>query len=136
MKYQDGNRGKIQYRNYASQIIDFSGIRIGNITPTDIDGLIEFKNRAFVLLEYKRRGGQLPHGQKLALTRMVDRLTKGGSSAILLVCVHDTNAPCDIDGANAIVESAYMNEKWFKGRQHTVIREIEGYLEWLERFEV
>lgn len=35
MNYTDDNRGAIQFRERRKQIIDFSGLRVGNITPTD-----------------------------------------------------------------------------------------------------
>jgi len=41
MLYTDDNRGTIQNRERARQIIDFHGLRIRNITPTDIDGFIK-----------------------------------------------------------------------------------------------
>jgi len=40
-------RGKIEHRDRARQIRDFSNLRYGNITPTDIDGLIEYQNKCF-----------------------------------------------------------------------------------------
>jgi hypothetical protein len=62
MNYDSLNRGKIQYRERARQIIDFSGIRYDNITPTDIDGFFEKADKAFVFYEYKLEGCEMPHG--------------------------------------------------------------------------
>ena len=93
MLYNDETRGIIQNPERARQIIDFSGIRFKNITPTDIDGLIEYKNIAYVLMEFKHREAEMPHGQSLALTRMVDDFDRQGKYATLLVCEHYVDDP-------------------------------------------
>ena len=36
----DLDRGKIRNRECAGQLKDFSGLRFGKITPTDIDGFV------------------------------------------------------------------------------------------------
>jgi len=48
-------RGVIKYRGRARQIIDFRGLTYGNITPTDIDGLIEYKDKCILLIEIKHQ---------------------------------------------------------------------------------
>lgn len=48
MNYTNENRGKIQNEEFARRIIDFSGMRYGNITPTDIDGVIEYHDTRVV----------------------------------------------------------------------------------------
>lgn len=70
MNYNE--RGKIENRNRARQIIDFSGLQYGKITPTDIDGLIEYHDKAILLLEFKYADAEMPRGQKVALERMCD----------------------------------------------------------------
>ena len=44
-------RGVIRNRQFAQQLRDFSGLRFGKITPTDIDGFMDFGDRLFVVLE-------------------------------------------------------------------------------------
>ena len=44
-------RGVITNRARARQIRDFSGLQIGTITPTDLDGLIEFHDECFIFCE-------------------------------------------------------------------------------------
>ena len=38
-------RGATTYKERAKQGRDFTGLRYGNITPTDIDGLIEYHGK-------------------------------------------------------------------------------------------
>ena len=133
--YTDDNRGKIHNRERGRQIIDFSGIRYGNITPTDIDGFFEKENRIFVFYEYKLPNADMPRGQELALTRVVDGLSAAGKSAVLFLCRHDTYAPeVDIKADEAIVEKLYWNKRWHKGRGLTVKEQTDRFMRWAESF--
>lgn len=110
MTYTDTNRGTIQFRNRRKQIIDFSGLRCDNITPTDCDGIIEYKNKAYVLFEIKYRNAEVPRGQFLALTRMVDDYKRANKYAILIIAEHNVDdAEQDIDAANCKIR------KWYDG---------------------
>ena len=71
MLYDDDNRGSIQFPDRARQLIDFSGLRYNKITPTDIDGFIEYHDEAIVFMEFKYGNAELPYGQKLALERLL-----------------------------------------------------------------
>ena len=81
--FMDELRGFIRNRAFAQQIRDFSGMRFGNITPTDIDGFIEYKNRGFVVIESKFGQSKLQGGQRLAFERLIDAL--GATKPSLLV---------------------------------------------------
>ena len=48
---------------------------------TDIDGLIEYHDSEYILLEVKHKDARVPYGQRLAIQRMVDDFTKAGTSA-------------------------------------------------------
>lgn len=65
-------RGVIRNREYAKQLKDFSGLRYGKITPTDIDGFLDFGDQLFVVVEGKHAGSAIQTGQRLALERLVD----------------------------------------------------------------
>lgn len=123
MEYE--TRGKIQFRDRAKQIIDFSGIRYQQITPTDIDGLIEYHDIAFLVYEYKLEGAKMPYGQELALTRLVDGLQKSGKMAALLLCEHDVRDPNDdIDAANAKVIKIYYCKNWYSDMKRRTVKEV------------
>ena len=63
MVYTDENRGKIQFRARKKQILDFSNLRLKyRITPTDMDGLIEYRNRIRFFIEMKYRNAVPSHG--------------------------------------------------------------------------
>jgi hypothetical protein len=105
----DTERGKIYNRRRASQIRDFSGLRFGSITPTDVDGLIEYRNQLFILMETKRRGVDLPRGQKLAFERLIDAIR---TPAVLFVSEHEYEG--DIDMAQTTVTKAYFRGRWHR----------------------
>jgi len=125
----DENRGKIRNRQFAQQIRDFSGLRYGKITPTDIDGFMDFGDKVFIFIEAKHGDAALPYGQRLALQRLCDAGTKAGKQSIVLVGSHNT--PDDIDFANTPVTQIYFEGKWRKTQNPQTIRSaIDGFLAW------
>ena len=55
------------------QLIDFKGLDIdGYIYPTDIDGMIEYKDSEYIIFEIKYGDDVMPLGQRLALLRKSD----------------------------------------------------------------
>lgn len=131
MNYTSGNRGRIQLRDRARQIVDFSGLRYGKITPTDLDGLIEFQNKAFILYEYKYQNADMPPGQKLALTRLIDCLNLSKPS-VLFLCRHEiADCESDIPGARIIVAKRYYRGKWRDGDGRTAREYTDTFLDWV-----
>lgn len=108
MNTNDG-RGKIKHIERAQQINNFEQLRYGNITPTDIDGLIEYKNKAYVIFEIKYQEARAPYGQKLAMERFVDDVTSNRKQAVAFICehqVHNTNN--SVNAAECMVRELYM----------------------------
>ena len=132
MLYTDSNRGTIQNRERARQIIDFHGLKIRNITPTDIDGFIEYQDKALIFLEFKYLDADLPYGQQLALVRLIDNIDKAGKEAVLFVFEHNTT-DCDKDviAENAIVRSFYYKKRWYIGLGKTVKEKIISFLNFI-----
>lgn len=58
------------------------------ITPTDIDGVLDFGGKLFVFIEAKLTGAALPRGQELALERLTDAYEETGRNAACIVCEH------------------------------------------------
>ena len=69
--------GLIRSSKQVKQAIDFSGVQNGVIHPSDVDAVLEFGNKALILMEVKRRGNMIPTGQRLMLERIVDRWDRG-----------------------------------------------------------
>lgn len=105
----DVNRGKIRNVRYAEQIIDFSGLRFGNITPTNIDGYMDFWGKAHVFFEAKHLGSIPPIGQKLAFERVADPLAP---FSIYIIAEHDSPFHEQINAAETIVSTVRFLRKW------------------------
>lgn len=90
-------KSKIHNPKRMKQLVDFSGLELDSgIYPTDIDGLIEYHNSEYIIIEVKHGNADVPYGQKLALRRMVDDFTRAGKRAMAVVCEHrvdDVNKP-------------------------------------------
>lgn len=131
MIYQSENRGIIQNRERARQIIDFSGIRYGNITPTDIDGFFERANEAFVFYELKFKDNEMPYGQKVALQRLVDATRTANKKAVLFLCSHNQEDPQkDVNASNAVVTKIYFNGEWRNGDGRTLKQYSDSFMKW------
>lgn len=75
-------KSKILNPSRMKQLIDFAGLELdGGIYPTDIDGLIEYHDSEYILIEVKHSNARLPTGQRIAMQRMVDDFTKAGKQA-------------------------------------------------------
>ena len=106
-------RGVIHNRERAKQLRDYSGLLFGNITPTDIDGIIEYHGKGYIIIEVKWRGMPLSYGQRLALERLTDDLERGHKPTICLVAEHIINSPEeDIPVAGTLVTEYRYKGKW------------------------
>lgn len=133
MDYSENNRGQIQFRERSRQIIDFGGLQYGNITPTDIDGLIEYKNKAYAIIEMKYGNAEMPKGQKLAIERMVDDLSSKGKLATAFLCEHDVaNTNEDIIASKTIVRSCYYNGYWRNDGKRTLKARLDSFVHFAE----
>ena len=127
-------RGDIVYRERAKQLRSFSGLRFGNITPTDIDGLIEYKNKAYAIMETKMDGVEIPFGQMLALERMCDDLSKI-KPTILIISRHFEPPEIDIDMASCEVEKYKFQKVWKVCENHTVKSLLDLFFAQVDRTE-
>lgn len=83
-------RGKIRNKDFKRQIFDMSGLQFGKITPTDIDGFMDFGNKLFVFFESKHGSSKMSYGQRLALERLVDAChSPPQRTAVCFVLSHD-----------------------------------------------
>lgn len=120
-------QSRINNPNRMKQLIDFKELDVdGYIYPTDIDGLIEYKDSEYIIFEVKFGDAEVPFGQKLALQRMVDDFTKVGKQAIVMICEHtvwDTNKPV-VAAWCKVREVYYGNEKkWRATANEITVRE-------------
>ena len=103
----------IRNDTFLQQIKDFSGLKFDSISPTDIDGFLDFGNKLFVFIETKFGDSQLQYGQRLALERLCDATHNPPSrNSIVLITRHDTQAGEKIDLAESVVLQYRFDKKW------------------------
>lgn len=108
-------RGKINHVGRRQQIIDFSQLRYGNKTPTDVEGYLDFGNKATILFEMKLEGSPFPDGQRLALERLVDDIGSR-KPALLIVADHAVyDIEQQIPAHVCLVREFRYRNKWYKG---------------------
>lgn len=123
---QTATRGVIRNRQFASQLRLFEGLRWGNITPTDIDGFIDFGGNAYVFIETKYAGSDLPAGQRIALEHVTDLINATGTPCVALVAAHTSDG--DIRVAQCQVVEYRFRGKWNTPPQPmTVFEAVEGF---------
>lgn len=128
----DINRDKVKNESAFKQKLLFVKLeRRCKITPTDVDGLIDYNGNAFLFLEAKKENGIMSYGQSLAYENLIHVLQKGGAPSICVLFRHDTPSNKNIITYNKIVDSIYLFDeeyddwRWKKpDRQITVLEAI------------
>jgi len=129
-------RGLIRNPRRAQQINDFSGLRYGNITPTDIDGLIEYQNEAYIFFEIKYMDTPILYGQKLALERLVCDIAKKKKIAIAIIAEHNIhNTDVSVPVAECRIREYYTihDKEWKQPKKDTTLKQMVDKI--IERIE-
>ena len=110
----------IKFPERNSQIIDFAGLnRRRGITPTDIDGFIDYGGNAFVYFDAKIDGVPVSKGQRMAYR-------KAGNRAVAFIFRHNTPHEESVIASEGIVDEIYTTSGWEKRKdRQTVIELIE-----------
>lgn len=105
-------RGVIYNLARYKQPVDFSGLQFERgITPTDIDGAVEFGGRLFIFFELKFRGAAMSKGQRLYYERLCGARVDEAKVAVI-VAHHCVPAEEQIDAASAIVSEYFWGGCW------------------------
>lgn len=116
--------GVINHADRARQLMLFKGIvRHRRISPTDLDGLIDYNGEAFIILEGKVKGTKLQTGQRKAIENLCKALSK---FSIALVFEHKTPTTEDVIVKDCIVTKVYEDDNWrVPETKRTVLEAIE-----------
>lgn len=124
------DRGEMKHKDRARQLLMFSGmIRRRGITPTDLDGIIDYNGKAFILFEGKQQGAPFLKGQKLALENIIDVMFSAKIEAILILFTHTVPIEEDVKVSGQNVIMYYYEQAW------RVPKEPISVLEAVEMFE-
>ena len=106
------------YKNIeeGKKIIFFEGMSFGQhglISPTDIDGAIEYGDRAWLIYEVKKKGTSVPQPQELMLERFARDMHRAGKDSIVIVAEHDKDTE-RINLKDCPVRKYLVNDKKWK----------------------
>ena len=126
------------YRNpdRGRQLLLFDGMQYGNITPSDLDGYIEYKDKGWVWVEAKVAGAEVPIGQRLAMERFCNDMGMAHKHAIAMVVEHSTEPWEDVHLRDCIVRELYWNgeRRWRKPyRRITAKQATDSFLQKLAK---
>ena len=111
------NYGNVHDPARAKQLIVFEGVSSDGLGMTDVDGLLEYHNRAIIIYEVKSVGAPVPKGQRVALERLANNCHAAGKLAYAAVLEHtvfDTTKPVYVrDCAVREIYSA-RDKRWRK----------------------
>ena len=101
----------IRNSNQTKQGLDFTGVENGKIHPTDIDAVLEFDNKALILIEVKKKGSKIPLGQRLLLERLCGSWHT--EKSIVLYATHAYGDETrDIPLSECVIDACYYKKAW------------------------
>lgn len=119
---EDSERGKIRNRDFVPEK-DFSGLRYGKITPTDLDGFVEFDDQVFVFIELKYRDSEMKKGQRVALERLCDVCWRDGKYTVLIVARYEEGGKV-VDVAPLPVVQYRFQGQWEYPKRPLTVRQL------------
>lgn len=127
---EEVSRGCIQHPERRLQLFSFENMRWNTITPTDIDGSIDFGGNIFVMFEVKYNDAEMPYGQRRHLQALADTVRDGGRQIAVFVVEHhvaDTSQAVDV--ASCAVREVYYNHEWLYQPGDVTLKEaVDGFL--------
>lgn len=96
----------------------------GKKSFTDIDAMIEYKDKYYIFIEVKHTNGKLTTGQKILLERLVDSISNKKRKAIALVAKHSVRYPENIELTDCEVTDFYYKGVWKKPKKLTRVNEV------------
>jgi hypothetical protein len=115
-------RGKAHFIGRYRQVIDYSQLLYGKVTPSDIDGIIDFAGKLFVIIELKFSGAPFLYGQRLCLERVCDGLQNQKSDAVLFVATHSVPVEDEVDASVCLVSEYRWHGKWHTPKDRVTLR--------------
>ena len=100
------------------------------VLATDIDALIDVRDRILIVFEAKLDGKEVPKGQKYALQRLIGNAKAAGKHAIAIVVDHDVyDMDEDVYLAGLIAREVFTSEDmcWKPMKRKMTARELANW---------
>lgn len=110
----------------ARQVNSFHNLQVGRLGATDVDALIEYKDKGYIFIEIKYMEKQMPLGQRIALERLV-KDTGSNKLSIALVCEHwVTDTEKFVDVGNCYIREIYTSTEkiWRPTKTVMTVKEL------------
>jgi len=115
--------GRIYHPVRARQLNSFTGLKFGTITPTDLDGLIDYHNERFAFLELKLRDAPVSDAQATAIIRVVDAIEVAKKRAAFFVAEHCEDDPTvDVPADRCLIRAIYTHQMWHQPPAEMTLR--------------
>lgn len=126
--------GEIRDAEKARQLMLFKSLRWGKISPTNIDMLLEFNDRLFVLCEAKFGAAPLPLGQRLGLERTCAAIQASSDRvAVVFQVTHDRSDDVDLGLCTVVRYYSGKERIWKTLPRVTTLKEaIDALIEKLD----
>ena len=102
----------VKNRETLGQVILFEGLQTKNVSPSDIDAVLEIRGNYLILFEVKKDGFDIPKGQRILLETLVDVWDETGRMGIVVKAAHRVKNNKDILLKNCEVSEIYYKGSW------------------------
>ena len=106
---RERKRGQIFDQSRYSQKFDFSNLRFGKSTPSDLDFVRDIRGQARVPGEFKSGSTQLPFGQLLSFERLLKSCHESHISTLGFVARHDSHPDEIVFADECLVSEFWLN---------------------------
>lgn len=110
----DWDRGKILNPVFSNQVIDYSNMKLGKITPTNIDGYMDIKGKGHWFYEAKYGDSKPRRGQVLAFERLADATAP---FSIYIIGSHECPSTASIMASETVVTNVRFLKKWIQPKE-------------------
>jgi len=136
MPQENNIRGSIRHLDRYKQLISFEGLeRHRKITPTDIDGLIDYAGNAFFYMECKLESryneAGLDYGQRRAIENLIESHRMAGHLAMAIIFVHNCLPEELIIARDMNVREVYFEHKWKTPKSNWL---VINAINWFENY--
>jgi hypothetical protein len=117
--------GTIKDINEMMVPVFFEGLFYDEKGPTDMDGVFELDDKAWIMYEVKRKGTVMKNGQRILMERFTKDMHKAGKEAYAIFCEHEPGLK-QIYLKDCVIKSYHYNENkdWTIPDHHCMVKEI------------
>ena len=112
----------------------------GTITPTDIDAIVDYQNKIWIIYEVKMVGKDVPYGQRLALMRLIQNAKNSGKHGCAMIVEHNVTDPHNnVFLKDCIVREMYTTDRmqWRTPRRRkTALQATDDYIQYHKTIDV